>query len=284
MSGGTIVSFAGRSVAIQHHDPLSSDIVEFLYRDVPCEPGILPRVTLRLDASDPGGMFVLRRDELVLYEGRCQGTLATALLGETAYQLVDDSREGLLFHAAALAWHGGGLLLPGQSGAGKTTLATWLTGEGFDYLTDELVFVAKGATSLHAFTRPLNLKREALPFLKDRWRADANAHPVIATPEGVLASALHFNPMTSPTVPELHLIIFPRYQPHAPFFLRPLSKAERGMQLLACLVNARNLPEHGFAEVTRLARHVPAYAMTYGNFAQLGGRIETLLGNHAHGG
>ena len=32
---------------------------------------------------------------------------------------------------------------------------------------------------------------------------------------------------------------------------------------MQCLVNARNLPDHGFAEVVRLAREVPAHAALF---------------------
>jgi hypothetical protein len=43
------------------------------------------------------------------------------------------------------------------------------------------------------------------------------------------------------------------------------------------LINARNLPEHGFAQVARLARKVPAYRMTYSSFAQLRAPLQDLL-------
>jgi hypothetical protein len=42
------------------------------------------------------------------------------------------------------------------------------------------------------------------------------------------------------------------------------------------LVNARNLPEHGFSEITRLVRHIPAYVMRYGSFDQITHSVEQL--------
>ncbi|MFN8459220.1 MAG: hypothetical protein U0401_31985 [Anaerolineae bacterium] len=59
--------------------------------------------------------------------------------------------------------------------------------------------------------------------------------------------------------------------------LRPLSQAQAGLALMQCLLNARNLPEHGFPEVTRLIRQVPAYHLGYSHFGQLEGQIEQLF-------
>jgi hypothetical protein len=73
------------------------------------------------------------------------------------------------------------------------------------------------------------------------------------------------------------LIIFPRYRPQTDFALQPLSKAQAGLELMQTLVNAKYLSDHGFSEITRLVKDVPAYKMRYANFAQIGERIEQLL-------
>jgi hypothetical protein len=59
--------------------------------------------------------------------------------------------------------------------------------------------------------------------------------------------------------------------------LRPLSQAQAGLALMECLVNARNLPGHGFSEIVRLARAARAYQMSYADFAQIDDWIERLL-------
>jgi hypothetical protein len=77
--------------------------------------------------------------------------------------------------------------------------------------------------------------------------------------------------------PPLELILFPRFSQDAEFQFQQLTRAHAGLALMQCLINARNLPDHGFSEAVRLARLVPAYSMVYGSFDQLAGRIETLL-------
>jgi hypothetical protein len=77
--------------------------------------------------------------------------------------------------------------------------------------------------------------------------------------------------------PDLGLILFPRYLPESAFDLQRLSKAQAGLELMQCLVNARNLPDRGFSEITRLARKAPAYRMCYAGFDQVGEVVEAIL-------
>lgn len=59
-----------------------------------------------------------------------------AVLGELAL-----ARGWLLLHAAGVGWRGGGLLLPGPSGVGKTTIYQAAAAMGWPVLADDLVWV-----------------------------------------------------------------------------------------------------------------------------------------------
>lgn len=65
-------------------------------------------------------------------------------------------------HAAALARGERGLILVGDSGAGKTTLTFELAARGFEYLTDDLVVLGDGGR-LSPFPKPLGIKEP------ERW-------------------------------------------------------------------------------------------------------------------
>ena len=72
-------------------------------------------------------------------------------------------------------------------------------------------------------------------------------------------------------------LVFPTYQAEARFDLCPLPKAQAATRLMSCLVNARQHLPHGFDDIARLVRHVPAFTMTYANLEQAGDRLEALL-------
>ena len=70
------------------------------------------------------------------------------LMTELISRLVAVCERGLVLHAAALAWQGDGLILCGKSSSGKSSLAAWLTADGFQYLTDEVIEVNTGLNTI----------------------------------------------------------------------------------------------------------------------------------------
>ena len=64
-------------------------------------------------------------------------------------------RRGLYsLHAAGLSLNGQGFVLSGNSGAGKTTLAVALVRAGFDFLSDDMLFIAVGRDGLRILGFP----------------------------------------------------------------------------------------------------------------------------------
>jgi hypothetical protein len=256
-----LVSFANSTIAVTYQGDLPAQIVDFLYRHIPVIPNASsPTLTYHLRSDEPD-LLTLQRGDTLLYRGHSAAAAAELLLGDSGQALAASSRGGLLFHAAGLFGSGRGLLLSGPTGCGKSTLAAWLLSQGLAYLSDELVFVASGSATLQGFTRPLNLKPPARSVLPAGLDA-----PIFSTPHADLVS-----PACTLNIAPLTQIIFPTYQPGGNFSLHPLSPARAGLALMQCLLNARNLPDHGFAEISRLARQVPAYQLDYGHFEQLRG-------------
>ena len=129
---------------------------------------------------------------------------------------------------------------------------------------------------MQTFARPLNLKSPSRAALQDHFDFERHAGRMVSTPAGDLIppDALHPDGRVgAPGDTPVSLIIFPRYQAGSDLVWRPLSKAQAGLALMKCLVNARNLPEHGFPQISRLAKAVPAYHMTYAGFTRSGGEL-----------
>lgn len=287
-TGQRNVVFGGSAVVVEYAGEMAARVVDFVYRYISPLNHVSPHMIYRVVEKE--GQLAVHRDDELLYAGDSKGAAADWLMGDSCHQLVERSRGGLLFHAAVLTRPGCSLILPGTIGVGKSTLAAWLAARGWTYLTDEMVYVAHAASvspegdGLDAFTRPLNLKTPSRQPLKGLFDFDRPSEHILPTPQGVLLSPALLN--ASPpnghcerAQPSKHspiLFIFPHYVPGGEFELGPLSPAQAGLALMECLVNARNLPDHGFAQAARLARQLPGYTLRYGHFEQIGEQIEAL--------
>ncbi len=270
-----LVTFAGSSLTLTTNDPVFDPVIDLLFDSVAALPDGQPPAGYHLLADS--GTFTLLKNDTQLYRGDSLPALADLLLGHGCHDLADRSCGGLLFHAGAVARNGRGVMFPGTMGAGKTTLTAWLLTYGFNYLSDELVFVPSGADSIEALPRPLNLKKPARPVLQPFLDFEAQADKITSTAFVDLVPPTLLNPETRFSRPPLSAIVFPTYQAGAAFQWVPLSKAQAGKALMECLVNARNLPGHGFDDIARLARRIPACRMTYSHFEQVGDRVEALF-------
>ncbi|MGE0704207.1 MAG: hypothetical protein AB7F99_08595 [Vicinamibacterales bacterium] len=272
-----VVSFAGSSVQIDCRGVQAVEIVDFLYRDLPASEGPSPHVTLKLRVEPEQEKVILRNGRVVHYKGRSVGGVGVALLQQTLFHLADKSGGGLLLHAAAASWRGRAVLFPGKTGTGKSTLMSWLMTKGFDYLTDELVYVPFGSDNVDPFVRPLNIKSSAkgalAPAIID---FDALASQLMSSPSVTLVPRSALGQKGNVGSTPVGLIVFPTFQSTASFVFDALPRAATGMGLMSCLINARNLPDHGFPEATRLAKSVPGFRLEYSDFSQLEGWLDDL--------
>jgi hypothetical protein len=262
-----VLRFAGSAVRVTARGERALEVVRFLYQHVVDEGDAEPHVTLALDEDAQG--FCLRRDGELVARRSEQAAAAEALLGESVYHLVDRSRGGLVLHAAAVSLDGRrAIVMPGTSGAGKTTLTAWLVARGAHYLSDELVWLPEAEDDVRAFTRLLNLKLGARPVLQSLLREGGHAQ-VWSWQGGDLVdpAALHAGATLSRAAPGL--LLFPTFAADAAFELVALTRAQASHALLGFTANARNLARHGLGEAARLARLAPAFRLTYGGVDQL---------------
>jgi len=260
------VAFGGSRIRIDYGGPVAAEIVDFLFRDTHDHERPDLQATFHIEEGSAEPPLTIRRDDEVLYRGADPAVAARVLQESTSYSLAAGSTGGILMHAAAASRDGRVLMFPGTSGAGKTTLTAWLIASGFAYLTDELALVRDQTRTVEALTRPLNVKPTgvgALPPGSDEGGGWAQMRsPVSLLRRPPLASVARADEPS----PVLTAIVFPRYDATAGARLEPVAAARAGLRLMGCLLNARNLPEHGFPDVAALARDVPSYELTYGAF------------------
>lgn len=286
-SGTWVVRLTDTPVAVSWRGVVSRRVLRFLFTrsaDGHARPDS-PPPWFRLHSDPETKMLSLIGQEVNVYQGVHRGEAAGHLLDEMTYALAVDERGGPLFHAAAVAWRGKGVLIPGPSGSGKTTLAAWLAWHGYDLLSDELVHVDPATEQLRAFARPLHLRESSVAVLEQATgvslaNGDNTGREGWRSTRGWLVPPRTLNPRNTWLTPPLRLLLFPHYvpgQPDTACQLVRLSPAQAGLRLMECLINARNLDGHGFAEVVGLARRVPAYGLAYGALDQVCEQVAALL-------
>jgi hypothetical protein len=162
----------------------------------------------------------------------------------------------VLIHGACVAAHrGGAVLLPGGTGAGKSTLTAACVGAGLAYLSDELVALDCATGTVAPYPKPLNLDRERL---------------VPASSLGVVASR--------PATPSA--LVFPRYEPGTEAREAPLDPAWALLALAAHATNLAALGHRALVWLAGVALTCPARQLTYGDAAQVVTAIERAADAH----
>lgn len=261
-----VIHFGDSRVAIACIGSLARRMVDVLFGDQWREEVVATAAPDYVLTSDANG--------ITLTQGlitRCAGTetsvAAELLMTCVLHDLVDHNAAGLILHAAAVSWQGVGVLFPGVSGVGKSTLTAWLTSAGFDYLSDEMVLVPKGTRTIEGFNRAVHLKRPLAPAIQPRVEpflcSSSRDQDYFDGERGTLIPSHALRAGMGFSTPELRLVLFPEYRAGAAFTCDRLTAAQAAAQLMGCLVNARNLDGHGLPDAARLTSEVAAYRVRY---------------------
>ncbi len=225
----------------------------------------------------PQGRFSLSENGKLLVENLDINKVAVVLMNEVIRSVAENSSNHIAVHAAAVSKNGTNLVLPANTGSGKTSLAAWLTSQGHAYLTDELVLFSGEIAEFEALYRPLNIKAEGLDVLKALIK-NIHSEQEIKTDNLIVWPAEFIGQrICEPGTFTADLFIFPNYKKDSELIIEPLSSAQTGLELMACNVNARNLADHGFKQLSKIARQVPGIRLTYSSFEQLTPLIPELI-------
>lgn len=242
-------------------------LAEMLFRDVPLavDPETeKPRKRYDVLSVGKQPMLSLWHGESQLYFGTSRYLLAYILMGEVLYHCIAANENQHALHAGAVHKEGHGIILPGSSGKGKSTLTAWLCSKGYQYLTDELIFLGDDGTMI-PFTRPVNLKTRE-PIVSDKF-AEMNRDKILFSEDGAtMIPHRLLNNDYSPEKPVVGSILFPEFRKGATTELKPVSPARSVFLLLQCHVNARNLQSHGVASLSNIARKCQSFSLVYSDF------------------
>lgn len=132
------VSIGGRKFLLRYHDRGLAARVSPLFAHLQADCGLFDVV---YDLWHDDGMACLSRDgaPATIMEAAQTGPVIKARMAE---DILGSPGWLLGVHGGCLHRNGKAMLILGEPGAGKTTLTSWLTGQGFAYGGDDIVVVS----------------------------------------------------------------------------------------------------------------------------------------------
>lgn len=175
-------------------------------------------------------------------------------------------RELYGLHAAGLSVDGKGVLLPGASGAGKSTLTVALLRAGFDFLTDDTIFLTRrGGAGLRmlAFPDEIDVTEETarhFPELKVLLDMPKRAG---SRKRQLCAQEVYGANITWECRP--HALIFPRIAKAEKSVIKPMGSGEALLELAPnVLPTDRRSSQHHLDVLAELARDTDCYRLEAG--------------------
>lgn len=273
LTGGRLVQFGGNCVSFRSDSPAIFSALATHFRHCSVETGhVIAHYHITAITET---RFSVSVDGSVLYPELTFEQVLWNLMQDGLIRLNGGCSTGAVFHAAALENAGEGIILCGQSGSGKSSLAAWLLATGFRYLTDEVITYSAETGQMSGLARSLVLKRGSA-FIWQRWLGADEREGLLCFADGsawtdpCLLNGAGICPFATPC-----LLVFPHYAPEASFRVTQLTQAEALFRLMQTLVNARNLPNAGLGAAASLARQVTAYSLEYSDLESASAWIQT---------
>jgi HprK-related kinase A len=171
----------------------------------------------------------------------------------------------LMLHAAVLERGGRGLVLPGNPGAGKSTLAAALMMRGWRLLSDEIALIGLADGRLHGLGRPVSLKNASIPLIQGFDPAVEINTPSNDTAKGTVA---HLRPtgdsvmrVAEPANPRW--TVFPRFVAGASLQSTPMGRAACFMRVAEISFNYSLLQAQGFHVLGGFIDRCSAFELSY---------------------
>jgi len=199
--------------------------------------------TIHVCALD-GNIGIYRDRKPVAYFAE-QSVLAPTVNSVMLQMAIDNSPSQFYFHAGVAAKNEQLLLLPGTTGAGKSTLTAGLVSAGFTYYSDEVALFSPKNPLIRPFPTALCSKSEAWPTIRTCFE-DSSELPEYRRLDGQRVSYQPpqvdpFDPQYDKALP-VKSLVFPQYDPNTITKLLPISRGHALQRLMAeCITVKRQL-------------------------------------------
>lgn len=173
-------------------------------------------------------------------------------------------------HAGVVADEQGAIVMSAASGGGKSTLTAALMQQDYRLFSDEFALIGLDNAEVHAYPRPISLKQETIPIVRELAGADWISKPLKDTPKGDIAYyRARPDDLGKAHVPApVKLILFPKFEKDAKPFARKLNPAEAVIRLVPASTNYSLLGERAYSALVKLVQNARAFELTYASTQQ----------------
>ncbi len=267
------------------HELVGSVHLLYAHYEVVEQPGELIDFDIRLD---PGSRWAAMRGKTAAFfvDGRrvfqpFERTIALPMLEWVINWCVFTvPNQYLILHSAVVERGGRAAILPGEPGAGKSTLCAALSHRGWRLLSDEVAVMRPGTTDLLPVPRPIGLKEQSIEVIRSFAPGAVLGPSVGGTRKGTVA---HVQPPQGcveegDRVARPGWIVFPRYRAGAATDLAPVTKGFALLRLASDAFNFSTLGAEGFETAADLVEQNDCYELTYGDLEEAVGVFAGLAG------
>ncbi len=189
--------------------------------------------------------------------------------------------DRLHLHAGLVVSGGRGILLAGQSGAGKTTLTTHLTRSGFEYVTDERVAVHPSTLAASGFPKPVALKPGSFDLFTELDPRITGVGQATEAHWHVPASMA--GPIYEGDAVAVHAIVFVNHAPGAALTLEEVHPASAAALLLSDSPDVARFGGGALEVAGRIAASARCIRLTYSNLEAAADEMRRLLSSSNFG-
>lgn len=185
----------------------------------------------------------------------------------------------LILHSAVVEKFGHAVVLPGEPGAGKSTLCAGLCLRGWRLLSDEVAVMRPPSPRLVPVPRPIGLKEESIGVIRNYDPAAVFGPDTPGTKKGTVA---HVRPDAESVergqeTAAPGLIVFPSYTPGVGVACKPFGKGRTILRIGGDAFNFSILGETGFETLTRLVDASDCYTLVYSRLDDAAETLDRLL-------
>ncbi|QQS54337.1 MAG: PqqD family peptide modification chaperone [Candidatus Competibacteraceae bacterium] len=258
-----MLQLADRRMALVVDDPALAEPLARIIDHLGVEPGLFPDHRLRLSGIASGWRLAV--DGAPIAAGDAFDEAIARTVSELVEWGCDINSRLLVLHAAGLSQSGRGVLLIGQGGSGKTTLAAALNAEGFGLLGDDVIPVNLDG-QLVGIGMSLCLKSGSWPVLAS-CLPNLDHAPLIER----FGQQVRFSPPPGPVMRgpiPMGVFLFPHYRPSGGPTLEPLEPVAVLQRIVEAEPVISTLDPDRLNTLTRWVSSVPAFALTYAHLDQ----------------